>query len=383
LGLLSTQATAASFDCKKAASWVEKTVCANPELSKLDEEMAKAYHDALVSLSPEGQKETKEYQKQWLKERVSSCEDVIRGVVIYDKTKDCNQKCFDTSEDFTKKNENYDLINCIKKCRAPVLKQKLDFTDASIADQFTKCLKGTYKGRIGELQNILVQFPGRTFRNIYIDHSKNDKTCDEEDIPYFSADTAYTSKELTYPQIENPKNENEKLWNSVFSRKVADEFKKNENEECTDISSEYTVVFSNKYLISIQNKQDLHEIGSAYSHININLFNWLLEARRELQISDLFENKTGWRKKLTALIAKEKKKNETDNDTGLLAPVKDLETGLIDIDKITIIGEWMISKDGLVFRLYTWNMRGAILITIDWKTLDPYLSKNGRSLIHE
>jgi uncharacterized protein len=67
-GLLSTQATAASFDCKKAASWVEKSVCSNPELSKLDEELAKAYNDALASLSPEGQKETKQYQKQWLKE---------------------------------------------------------------------------------------------------------------------------------------------------------------------------------------------------------------------------------------------------------------------------------------------------------------------------
>ena len=68
LFLSTLQAFAASFDCNKAASWVEKTVCSNPELSKLDDGLAKAYHDALVSLSPEGQKETKQYQKQWLKE---------------------------------------------------------------------------------------------------------------------------------------------------------------------------------------------------------------------------------------------------------------------------------------------------------------------------
>ena len=77
-GLLSTQATAASFDCKKAATWVEKTVCANPELSKLDEELAKAYHEALTNLSPEGQRETKQYQKQWLKrmsKKISSLSD--------------------------------------------------------------------------------------------------------------------------------------------------------------------------------------------------------------------------------------------------------------------------------------------------------------------
>src|SRR5208337_1331573 len=78
-GLLSTQANAASFDCKKAASWVEKTVCSNPQLSKLDEQMAKAYHDALASLSPEGQKETKQYQKQWLDTLSPYCKACVKG----------------------------------------------------------------------------------------------------------------------------------------------------------------------------------------------------------------------------------------------------------------------------------------------------------------
>ncbi|WP_379543599.1 lysozyme inhibitor LprI family protein [Psychrobacter sp. R86515] len=41
--LLSTYANSASFDCNKAASWVEKTVCDSPELSKLDDAMAKKY----------------------------------------------------------------------------------------------------------------------------------------------------------------------------------------------------------------------------------------------------------------------------------------------------------------------------------------------------
>ena len=60
-------AQSASFDCQKASTQVEKNICSNEVLSKLDEEMAKAYRDALDSLSSEGQKETKEYQKKWLK----------------------------------------------------------------------------------------------------------------------------------------------------------------------------------------------------------------------------------------------------------------------------------------------------------------------------
>ena len=121
-GLLSTQAAAASFDCKKAASWLEKTVCANPELSKLDEEMAKAYHDALASLSPEGQKETKQYQKQWLK--------------------------------------------ALSPCKA---RRKVKYFDNS-----AECLKVAYARRIRELQQILIKFPDRIFRNVYGMYLKTD-----------------------------------------------------------------------------------------------------------------------------------------------------------------------------------------------------------------
>jgi len=41
LGLFSTPAAAASFDCQKAATWLEKKVCSNAELSKLDGEIVK------------------------------------------------------------------------------------------------------------------------------------------------------------------------------------------------------------------------------------------------------------------------------------------------------------------------------------------------------
>ena len=49
--LLSTYANAASFDCNKAASWVEKTVCDSPEISKLDDTMAKKYRSNLATSS--------------------------------------------------------------------------------------------------------------------------------------------------------------------------------------------------------------------------------------------------------------------------------------------------------------------------------------------
>ncbi len=46
--LIATHANAASFDCNKAATFIEKTICKNSELSKLDEAMAKNYKGELT-----------------------------------------------------------------------------------------------------------------------------------------------------------------------------------------------------------------------------------------------------------------------------------------------------------------------------------------------
>lgn len=46
--LFATPVFAASFDCAKAAHPLEKTICGNAELSKLDEEMAAAYREQMA-----------------------------------------------------------------------------------------------------------------------------------------------------------------------------------------------------------------------------------------------------------------------------------------------------------------------------------------------
>jgi len=318
-GLLSTQATAASFDCKKAASWVEKTVCSNPELSKLDEELAKAYHDALASLSPEGQKETKQYQKQWLKDRQPYCETRLK------------------------------------------LKNRLD-------DNIQKCLKELYSGRNEQLFFTLKKFPYRVFRNVYLRHwgILNFKEIDAPD--------EMEDKNISYLQIENPCDENEKLWNKVVLKKEHDDFKIDYD------NVEYTVNFSNKHLISLQILSYMH--GGSHGLRGFESFSWVLNAKRKLKASDLFDNKTNWRKELTALVFKDLKENEEDFDELMIKP-----SAIMDI--VTSADNWSISEDGLGIQFgeylsglgpYT---AGAPLIIIDWKTLDPYLSKNGHSLISD
>lgn len=69
---LSGAAQAASFDCAKAQTQVEKMVCGDAELSKLDDELSTRYKEVLQDVARA--KIIKRDQKQWLKAR-NACAD--------------------------------------------------------------------------------------------------------------------------------------------------------------------------------------------------------------------------------------------------------------------------------------------------------------------
>ena len=72
--VLGFAAQAASFDCGKASTKVEKLVCADAGLSKLDEELNAAYK---IALKDQAQGDSiKQAQKQWMKER-DGCTDSV------------------------------------------------------------------------------------------------------------------------------------------------------------------------------------------------------------------------------------------------------------------------------------------------------------------
>ena len=69
--LITGNVSAASFDCAKASSEVEKLICSDAELSKLDESLSKAYLQALKRTDIK--KQTIESQRQWLKNERNAC----------------------------------------------------------------------------------------------------------------------------------------------------------------------------------------------------------------------------------------------------------------------------------------------------------------------
>ena len=75
LMLLSSQVSAASFDCKKASTQVEKIICGNSTLSSQDDLLAEDYKVKLQKSSPEAAKSLKADQRAWLGNR-NACRDL-------------------------------------------------------------------------------------------------------------------------------------------------------------------------------------------------------------------------------------------------------------------------------------------------------------------
>lgn len=72
--LFTEHALATGMDCTKAASAVEKTICASTAVYALDAQMGRAYR-ALVNASPQAQAELRKAQRVWLKTRDQCADD--------------------------------------------------------------------------------------------------------------------------------------------------------------------------------------------------------------------------------------------------------------------------------------------------------------------
>lgn len=79
------EAEAASFNCKKAKSKVDKLICATPELSKADDELGKLYKAAMEAYSDahgDG-KDLRAAQAAWLKRYRNTCGDAACMLAAY------------------------------------------------------------------------------------------------------------------------------------------------------------------------------------------------------------------------------------------------------------------------------------------------------------
>jgi uncharacterized protein YecT (DUF1311 family) len=80
-----------AFDCAKAATDIERDICASPELKAADDAMSAAYAAALPRLARDQQAQLKSNQRAWLKQRDDYCgygEPADRTKCLLDKTRE-------------------------------------------------------------------------------------------------------------------------------------------------------------------------------------------------------------------------------------------------------------------------------------------------------
>lgn len=82
---------AASFDCAKAATKVESAICADPVLSKRDDDLQRVFHASRSTLAEQDVPQLVAEQKKWIAERDRTCGAVSSAA---DAT-DCLRKSYD------------------------------------------------------------------------------------------------------------------------------------------------------------------------------------------------------------------------------------------------------------------------------------------------
>jgi uncharacterized protein len=79
--LLASAAPAASFDCEKAVTRTEQLICANADLSNLDDELARSFKAVLQN--SDDKQALVQQQSSWLKQERDACQsvDCLKGVI--------------------------------------------------------------------------------------------------------------------------------------------------------------------------------------------------------------------------------------------------------------------------------------------------------------
>jgi uncharacterized protein YecT (DUF1311 family) len=73
-------ASAASFDCAKAATPVERAICADPALSRLDVDIATTYSAAGAGLDDAMRARLQRSQREWLSHREATREELAKSM---------------------------------------------------------------------------------------------------------------------------------------------------------------------------------------------------------------------------------------------------------------------------------------------------------------
>ena len=319
-------AQAASFDCAKASTSFETAICSDPEISRADEVLAQAYATALGGLSKAAASEVISAQKSWLAyaERV---------------------------------------------CSADAEPIATDYDE----DQL-KCLGSAFRSRIGDLEASRMQ---GGYRFYPVDRYLVQKDTEAEPDAFNKlADKAFHTVKI------DRSDDTAAAFNAMVDGLMADQgtfFETGTSKIATDdVTSDYDIATKVKDVtsrrITLETNQWWYGHGAAHGNYFISYGHFLVDEKRPLVPSDIFEG--SWEERLSeiALPAIKAKLGEDYFDGS------DDNVASIAIDP----RRWDLTPEGLViqFNIYevTAYAAGAPTLTIPWAQLEGVLTDQADSI---
>lgn len=335
---------AASFDCAKARTSVEKAICSSPELSASDDKLAQAYRTAQVNV-PEAAKLVRQSELNW-------------------------------------------LLAVERDCR----RQENDLP-------FADCLTLFWRDRTDFLGRIVVRMGGVLF---FFREISLSKPCDEEDLSTGLAKTGPRSNKSEHPDSDDGLCDFYATWPEAISnapqwkawnKALLDEARRFQasqdhddripdhwvhfagaawNSDDFEVSVELNMVSPTLVVATIRRSYTYahpahHERG----------FNWLLKQGRELKQDNLFQPNSGWEAWMKTRVYQIIKDYET---TELKADPADAEETAASAADVAIESRnWQVDPKGLslIFSEDELPYTDAVTmpdVSLPWSDLKPYLN---------
>jgi len=239
---------AASFDCAKASSQVEKAICANPALSRADEVLARAYATALGGLSDEAKAAVQAGQREWL---------------------------------------GFAALACTPDAKP---------FSAALSDEQQGCLVSVYRTRIGQLAESRMQGDWRVY-------PKTSYSLVDDPDP--DAYQGVATKEISSPRIDED-SPVAKAFNALMDEADAAAKPDPQAEDylTSDTMETTTIASVGSHRISLTTNSYWMGHGAAHGNYAITYAHYLTEKGRMLEADDLFAGK-GWEEALGKLALDE------------------------------------------------------------------------------
>lgn len=329
--LLCTLARAASFDCAKAATAQEKTICASPALSAADDQMAAAYKAWIAAAPPAWAAGIRENQIAWLRTRNTGC------------------------------------------------------PAADANNPIATCLSNAYKNRIDDLQGMVQHFAGVTFVAQAITLTARDEP---GSLPTWATEVTpgFGTLQATWPQAISAAPQ-WIAWNNAVVPAILRAANTDEESSASDWKGLVHPTVDRELTFTVErvNTQwvsasilDFYDGHGAHPMQNNWQFYWMLGPQRALKPEDVFLPSSGWEafmeKRLDSYLHQTLDAQSSGNyqtwfpNNGAPAALQGLVTNPAD---------WTLDPKGLSIFFQPYQVACYACtpnpMTVPWPDLKPYL----------